>query len=101
MPRSHAYRRVTEHLRDVQLNVDEHRPRRTWLSRYPLRRIDHVFVSDDIEVVGVDVPATDLARKASDHLPLIADLRLAPKEGRTGSQRRTEVSSGMGAVEQT
>lgn len=63
----------------MQLSLDGHRPERTWLSHYPFRRIDHVFVSDEIEVVRVEVPRTDLARKASDHLPLIVDLRFTEK----------------------
>jgi endonuclease/exonuclease/phosphatase family metal-dependent hydrolase len=45
-----------------------------------VRRIDHIFVSPTIEVVHAEARRTPLARIASDHLPLVADLRL-PGEG--------------------
>ena len=44
--------------------------------RYPCARIDHVFVDPGIEVVAMEVPNTELTRVASDHLPLIADVRI-------------------------
>jgi endonuclease/exonuclease/phosphatase family metal-dependent hydrolase len=87
MPRSRVYRHVASHLRDVQQAARRHRPQRTWLSRYPLTRIDHIFVSEGIEVVRAEVSRTDLARKASDHLPLIVDLRLP----QTGSLETTDL----------
>ncbi len=62
-------------LTDVQVGLDGHRPRRTWGGRHPLARIDHIFVGRRLEVVHVDVPSTHLTRTASDHLPLLADLR--------------------------
>lgn len=75
MPRSRAYRRLAERFHDVQLCLDDHRPRRTFLSRYPLGRIDHIFIGSGIEVTKIEVPRTELVRKASDHLPLVAELR--------------------------
>jgi endonuclease/exonuclease/phosphatase family metal-dependent hydrolase/glycosyltransferase involved in cell wall biosynthesis len=75
MPRSRAYRRLAERFHDVQLCLDDHRPRHTFLSRYPLGRIDHIFISAGIEVTKVEVPRTELVRKASDHLPVVAEMR--------------------------
>ena len=60
---------------DVQVGLDGHRPRRTWGGRWPVARIDHIFVDPTLEILHVDVPATHLTRTASDHLPLYADLR--------------------------
>lgn len=40
------------------------------------RRIDAIFVSDEIEVRSADVPVTDDTRIASDHFPVVADLTL-------------------------
>ncbi len=71
-----AYRRLNESLSDAQRLANGHRPKGTWFGRYPFGRIDHVFVSEGIEVVGVEVPRTTLARIASDHLPLIVEIRL-------------------------
>jgi hypothetical protein len=46
------------------------------LATHPFSRIDHFFVSSDIEVTSIEVPATELDRIASDHLPLIVDLKV-------------------------
>lgn len=42
----------------------------------PRRRIDGVFVDPRIEVRSYEVVDTPAARRASDHLPVVADLRL-------------------------
>jgi endonuclease/exonuclease/phosphatase family metal-dependent hydrolase len=61
-------------LADVQTGLDGHRPRPTWFGRYPVGRIDHVLVDPEWTVMHVDVPDDSLARVASDHRPLVADL---------------------------
>ena len=63
-------------LRDAQLIVESHKPKNTWLASHPFSRIDHFFVSPGIEVMNIAVPATELDRIASDHLPLIVDLKV-------------------------
>jgi endonuclease/exonuclease/phosphatase family metal-dependent hydrolase len=73
-PFSLPCRRIRGLLCDAQLAVNNHRPLSTWLGRYPLRRIDYVFVSRQIKVQSVKVPRTELIRAASDHLPLLVDL---------------------------
>jgi endonuclease/exonuclease/phosphatase family metal-dependent hydrolase len=50
---------------------------RTWSSRVPMRRIDHVFGSAELEVRGVSVPRSRLSRTASDHLPLVVDFEVS------------------------
>jgi endonuclease/exonuclease/phosphatase family metal-dependent hydrolase len=50
---------------------------RTWSSRMPVRRIDHVFRSRELEVRGVSVPRSRLSRTASDHLPLVVDFAVS------------------------
>lgn len=74
LPRSYAYRRFQRLLRDVQWRVKEQKEQATWPSRLPFNRIDHIFVSDGIDVKSVQVARDGLARVASDHLPLIADV---------------------------
>jgi endonuclease/exonuclease/phosphatase family metal-dependent hydrolase len=51
---------------------------KTWSSRLPIRRIDHVFVGRQASVRKVFVPRTRLTRIASDHLPLVVDLQILP-----------------------
>lgn len=49
----------------------------TWPSRFPLFRLDYVFLAGDIRVRQIFVHRTPLTRAASDHLPVVADLELA------------------------
>jgi endonuclease/exonuclease/phosphatase family metal-dependent hydrolase len=77
-PLSAAYVRICRILHDVQRRRKGYRPRATWFSARPLNRIDHVFISPDIEACRVEVPLTELARVSSDHLPLVVELNLAP-----------------------
>lgn len=41
-----------------------------------MTRIDHIFINKKLTVVGTEVPRSELTMVASDHLPLIAELRL-------------------------
>lgn len=82
LPRSGVYRRIAGRFRDVQRSLSGWSPRRTWPSRYPVARIDHIFVSPDLGVEEVTVMRDRLTRKASDHLPLLAALRLPERPGK-------------------
>jgi endonuclease/exonuclease/phosphatase family metal-dependent hydrolase len=73
--RSRVYRKFTAKLRDAQL-VLHRRAQRTFPSRMPIVRIDHIFCSRSVEVVSVEVPRSRLIRSASDHLPVVMDFRL-------------------------
>jgi endonuclease/exonuclease/phosphatase family metal-dependent hydrolase len=75
LPSSPVCRQLRTRLDDAQIELKSHRPRRTFSGRFPMARIDHVFVDPAIEVLDIEVPDTELARVASDHLPLIAELR--------------------------
>ena len=72
---SAAYRQVARRMKDVQLQTGA-KARATFPSRFPLMRLDHILVSDDIEVLDAQVIADPRARIASDHLPLMATVRL-------------------------
>jgi len=71
-PFSRVCRRLSRDLKDVQHSS----PRRlaTWPARLPFWRIDHMFVSRGMVVEGARVLDDALARRASDHLPLVAEL---------------------------
>jgi endonuclease/exonuclease/phosphatase family metal-dependent hydrolase len=77
-----CYKVLTDGLADAQRELQRSgkRPRtvRTFPSRFPMLRIDHLFVSPRVEIVDVHAPATPLAKLASDHLPLVADIRIRP-----------------------
>ena len=76
LPDAGPYNALAAHLRDVQRVTKTRRPLKTFSTWYLLSRIDHLFVSDQFDVTGVDVPRNDLTRVASDHFPLVADLVL-------------------------
>jgi endonuclease/exonuclease/phosphatase family metal-dependent hydrolase len=73
-PRSRAYELMASHLRDAQRSLPGRRPRATFPARWPMLRIDHVFVGGDVAVRAAEVRRGAGERLASDHLPLIVDL---------------------------
>jgi endonuclease/exonuclease/phosphatase family metal-dependent hydrolase len=50
--------------------------RRTYPGVFPILHLDHIYYEGDVEVRSVELPRTRKALMASDHLPLIADLRI-------------------------
>ena len=77
--RSVVYRRFTARLRDAQLVLHK-RARRTFPARMPMLCIDHIFCGGTVDVLGVEVPRSQLVRTASDHLPLVMDFRIVERE---------------------
>jgi len=84
LPRGSVYRSFAARLRDAHLAGTQGRPAPTFPSRRPLLRIDHIFVSDDIEVTSAAVIQSPLTSAASDHLPLVARLHIPAEGDRTG-----------------
>ncbi len=79
-PRYACYKLLTSGLRDAQLAFQtpgrRPRPSATFPSRFPMLRIDHLFVSPGVKVLDVHAPNGPLTRAASDHLPLVADFEI-------------------------
>jgi len=50
--------------------------KRTYPGFLPILHLDHIYYAGKIEIVGVELPRTRLAMVASDHLPLVADVRI-------------------------
>jgi endonuclease/exonuclease/phosphatase family metal-dependent hydrolase len=78
LPNSAPYKLATARLRDVQTARSQKRVLNTFTSARPVMRLDHIFVSPHFEPLAVVVPRNDLTRVASDHLPLMVDLQVAP-----------------------
>jgi endonuclease/exonuclease/phosphatase family metal-dependent hydrolase len=76
LSRSQTYARITSCLRDVQLLASSQRSSATFPARYPRFRIDYIFASSSIEVERVEAIRTAATQVASDHLPVVADLRI-------------------------
>jgi endonuclease/exonuclease/phosphatase family metal-dependent hydrolase len=85
-PYSRSYRLMADQLRDAQLSNPTGEAQPTFHTRAPLLRLDHVFVTKSLEVVAAAPVRNSLTRVASDHFPLLAELRVSNgRTGRTGS----------------
>lgn len=62
--------------RDVQAHAPNHVAIKTFPSFMPVRQLDHIFVTPQFTIRQVHSPANLLTRRASDHLPLVAELDL-------------------------
>lgn len=60
--------------------------RRTYPGFFPVLHLDHIYFSGNIAVERVELPRSRLALVASDHLPLVADLRIWP-DARKGREK--------------
>ncbi|GAB4144134.1 MAG: hypothetical protein Fur0037_11870 [Planctomycetota bacterium] len=56
------------------------RPIGTFPAWAPVRALDSMMTRGELEIVDLERPRTALARRASDHLPLFASIRLGPAE---------------------
>lgn len=64
----------------------------TFPSRFPLLRLDHCYVDAALRVLSVEVVRTPLARRASDHLPLVVELEVLPGARRPPAPRPIEAA---------
>jgi endonuclease/exonuclease/phosphatase family metal-dependent hydrolase len=76
LSRSRAYTHIVSRLQDAQRLVPPTRHDATFPARRPRFRIDYVFVSPGIQADRVETIKTPATQLASDHLPLVADLRI-------------------------
>lgn len=77
-PSSPAYKLIAARLHDAQRHAPGHRPANTFPSIVSLRRLDHVFINNRLQIRSLHLPRTPTAVVASDHLPLCADLAITP-----------------------
>ncbi|WP_449385804.1 endonuclease/exonuclease/phosphatase family protein [Cellulomonas soli] len=71
-----VWQRLGQDLRDAATQVGSGDPELTFPAVDPWARIDVAFVGAGIEVVDVHVPHGPLVERASDHRPLVVDLRV-------------------------
>jgi endonuclease/exonuclease/phosphatase family metal-dependent hydrolase len=74
LPGSRTHRALAQHLRDVRKLVAPVRAFRTFPTSFPSFAVDHIFVNAALHPLSLDVHRSSLARVASDHYPLVADL---------------------------
>ncbi|MES2695712.1 MAG: endonuclease/exonuclease/phosphatase family protein [Verrucomicrobiota bacterium] len=93
LPGSAPYKLTATRLRDVQGKTGGHRPLGTFSSVQPLVRLDHIFTSPHFERQRVTVVRNGLTRVASDHLPLVADLKIGSSNADTSTRTPQKSSS--------
>jgi endonuclease/exonuclease/phosphatase family metal-dependent hydrolase len=71
-----VYRTLSGKLAAARNLAKKKTPTSTFPSPLPVLRIDHLFVSPEVQVTGVFAPFDPLTRTASDHLPLVMDFEL-------------------------
>lgn len=80
---SPVYREICAHLADAQkMGNYKGYPKNTFFSRYPILRLDHIFVSKQFATLRrVRVPSDAVTRIASDHLPVFAEFAFNESAG--------------------
>ena len=70
-----ATQMLSERLKSIDLR-GQLRRRRTYPGVFPVLHLDHIYYEGNVEVVKLELPRTRLSLMASDHLPLVAELRV-------------------------
>jgi endonuclease/exonuclease/phosphatase family metal-dependent hydrolase len=66
---------LSEKLHSVDLR-DYLKRRRTYPGLFPFLHLDHIYYAGRVQIVGIELPRTRLALVASDHLPLVANVKI-------------------------
>jgi endonuclease/exonuclease/phosphatase family metal-dependent hydrolase len=66
---------LSARLRSIDLGQHLQR-RRTYPGVFPVLHLDHIYDEGDVHVRGLDLPRPRQSLSASDHLPLVAELRV-------------------------
>ena len=75
LPGSSVHRILSQKLRDTRTFLTPAPRLRTFPTRLPFLAVDHIFVNDHLQVENVAVVRNEQTRVASDHFPVVADLR--------------------------
>jgi endonuclease/exonuclease/phosphatase family metal-dependent hydrolase len=55
--------------------------RRTYPGIFPILHLDHIYYEGEVQVMNIELPRTRRSLIASDHLPLVADLKIGFQRG--------------------
>ena len=70
-----ATQMLSEKLQSIDLRQHLRR-RKTYPGMFPMLHLDHIYYDGQVEVVKMELPRTRAALMASDHLPLVAELKV-------------------------
>jgi endonuclease/exonuclease/phosphatase family metal-dependent hydrolase len=79
LPGTRVFRLFQETLVSVQKQTASVRHKGTWFGCLPVACIDYVFVGSHVEVNDVEIGDSWLARLASDHRPLLTEIKMTRK----------------------
>ncbi len=77
LPGSRPHQLFTQSLQDIRAVLASTRSHRTFPTQFPTVAVDHIFASAALQPLSVSAHRTALARIASDHYPLVAELARA------------------------
>lgn len=77
LPGSRPHRAISRQLRDIRALLEPAKSLRTFPTSFPSFALDHIFINRALHPRAAHVHRSSLARMASDHYPLVADLVLA------------------------
>ena len=66
---------LSERLQSIDVGWQLRR-RRTYPGVFPVLHLDHIYYDGSVQVTKLELPRTRLSLMASDHLPLVAELRV-------------------------
>lgn len=67
---------LAERLQSIDLSKHLKRGGRSYPGFFPVLHLDHIYYEGKVEVMKVSMPRDRMALIASDHLPLVADLKI-------------------------
>ena len=70
-----ATQMLSERLQSIDLRQHLRR-RKTYPGMFPVLHLDHIYYDGQVEVVKLELPRTRASMMASDHLPLVAELKV-------------------------
>ncbi|MCE5186780.1 MAG: endonuclease/exonuclease/phosphatase family protein [Planctomycetaceae bacterium] len=76
LPGSRVIELLQARLNSFRDSIPRVRHRGTWFGRYPLMRLDHIFIGPGCRIIRIEVCDSYLARLASDHRPLLAEIEI-------------------------
>lgn len=83
---SPVYKLLSNKLKDAQLTYSEGQPAPTFMTVWPLLRLDHIFHSNHLVPLSVKVLSDWECRLASDHFPVLAEFQwVSQQPSRPGS----------------
>lgn len=84
LPGSPSFQLLARQLRDARTFIRPTPRLRTFPTRLPLVAVDHILVNDRLRVDSIKVVRAAATRIASDHFPLVAELRRVSKRSAAG-----------------